>query len=53
MPIQDRKFFIQKHNLEMQKDIDAIDNAKNNSDGDRVLSGESINAFAALEQKKK
>ena len=37
----------------MQKDIDAIDNDKNNSDGDRVLSGESINAFAALEQKKK
>ena len=51
MPIQDRKYFIQKHNIETKQELNEINNA--NSDGeDRILSGESINAYAALEQQK-
>lgn len=52
MPIQDRKYFIQKHNIETNKEMQEIKSSSEGGVNDRVLSGETINAFAALEQQK-
>lgn len=49
MPIQDRKYFIQRHNLENKMENEA-NSMKSN---ERTYSGEMINSFAELEQQKK
>lgn len=45
MPIQDRKYYIMKHNLEQEEYKD-----KNKSNNGSYVTGESINAYAAIEQ---
>lgn len=46
LPIQDRRYFIQKHNEEQENIKSSIDRSK----GSKVYDGESINNFAKLEQ---
>lgn len=46
MPIQDRKFYIMKHNQE-QEEHKPINSNKNGS----VISGEAINTYASITQK--
>ena len=52
MPIQERKYFIHKHNMETNRENENMKEQRGEDGGDRVLSGESINAYAALEQQK-
>ena len=47
MPIQDRKFYIMKHNEEQEKHNKNVYNDKTS-----VFSGDTINNFAQLEQQK-
>lgn len=56
MPIQERKYYIQRHNLEQKKEEEAMkqaENANNSSPNDTTISGEMLNAFAKKEQQKK
>lgn len=46
MPIQDRKYFIMKHNQE-QQEIES----KRNGNRNKSITGDSINTFAELSQK--
>lgn len=46
LPIQDRRYYIQKHNEE-QQGLRASYEKKN---GNRTVDGEAINSFAKLEQ---
>ena len=46
LPIQDRRYFIQKHNEE-QEDLRARYERRN---GNQIQDGEAINAYARLEQ---
>ena len=46
LPIQDRRYFIQKHNEEQENIKSSIDRSKDS----KVYDGESINNFAKLEQ---
>lgn len=48
MPIQDRKFYIMKHNEEQEKH-NQTHNANNNTS---TFTGDTINRFAELEQQK-
>ena len=48
MPIQDRKFYIKKHNMEQAEYVDIQERNKRGS-GSSVM-GDSINTFAGLEQ---
>ena len=48
LPIQDRRAFIHKHNMEEER-INNISNENNNSNV-RNYAGESINTFARMEQ---
>lgn len=54
MPIQERKFFIQKHNIDAKKEHDAM-NGTNDGGGNEIsreYTGEALNAIAAQQQKK-
>lgn len=51
MPIQDRKYFIQKHNIESKREMENMDSMNGNNE--RVTNGAEINTFAAMEQAKK
>lgn len=51
MPIQERKYFIQKHNIESKKEMENMDSM--NGNGERITNGAEINTFAAMEQAKK
>lgn len=51
MPIQDRKYFIQRHNAESIAEQEQF-NAMNNKN-ENTIGGVAINSFAALEQQKK
>ena len=46
MPIQDRRYFIQKFNEEQE----GIARARNKDSGQGTVEGEAINSFARLEQ---
>ena len=46
LPIQDRRYFIQKHNDEQN----GIRSAYEKSKGGRVVEGDAINTYAKLEQ---
>jgi hypothetical protein len=46
LPIQDRRYFIQKHNEEQ----DGLRSSYEKSRGGRVVDGDAINAYAKLEQ---
>lgn len=46
LPIQDRRFFIQKHNAEQ----DSSYNERNQNSNNRTYEGDAINAFARNEQ---
>jgi len=46
LPIQDRRYYIQKHNEEQQ----GIKASYERRSGNRTYDGEAINAFAKLEQ---
>lgn len=46
LPIQDRRYFIQKHNEEQQ----GIRSSYEKRNGNRTYDGEAINEFARLEQ---
>ena len=46
LPIQDRRYFIQKHNEEQQ----GIRSRYEAKDGNKLQDGESINYYARLEQ---
>ena len=48
MPIQDRKFYIMKHNEENE----GTRSAKQREQGTQTVQGESLNAFAKMEQNK-
>lgn len=51
MPIQDRKYFIQRHNAESKAEQEQHNASLN--EHTRSYEGEAINSFAALEQQKK
>ncbi len=46
MPIQDRRYFIQKHNEEQE----GIKSYRDRNSGKRTYDGEALNDFAKLEQ---
>lgn len=46
MPIQDRKFYIMKHNQEQEEH-----NLKNSNKNGNVITGEAINGYASITQK--
>lgn len=46
LPIQDRRYFIQRHNEEQQ----GIRAERERTSGNRVVDGEAINEYAKLEQ---
>lgn len=48
MPIQNRKLWIQKHNSEQEEIQKSAERGKNG----QMISGEGINTYASLEQKK-
>lgn len=48
MPIQDRKYYIMRHNKEQEEY-----HQKETSNNGLTISDEGINAYAALEQKKR
>lgn len=50
MPIQERKFFIHKHNVESKQQEGYMENGSGETQHE--YSGESINAFAKTEQQK-
>lgn len=50
MPIQDRKYFIQRHNADNKAEQERYNETTNTNE--RTFSGEMINSFAELEQKK-
>ena len=50
MPIQDRKYFIQRHNADNKAEQERHNETTNTNE--RTFSGEMINSFAELEQKK-
>lgn len=52
LPIMERKAIIHKHNVEQQNINDEIEGKKRDSNT-RTYEGESINAFAELEQKRR
>lgn len=50
MPIHERKYFINRYNMDAQKD-----NSEHTTSGNNIeheVSGENINSYAKLEQKK-
>lgn len=49
MPIHIRKFWIEKHN----RNNEEAEEAAKNQEGSKSIGGESINAYARLEQQKK
>lgn len=49
MPIQDRKFYIMKHNNEQEEHKQSMNSDKNGS----YITGEGINTYASLEQQNK
>lgn len=46
LPIQDRRYYIQKHNEEQQ----GLRTSYEKKNGNRTVDGEAINSFAKLEQ---
>lgn len=50
MPIQDRKFFIQKHNIDSKREMEMMETNDGNT---KTISGEALNNYAAKEQTKK
>lgn len=48
LPIQDRRYFIQKHNEEQEQIRASYENR--NSNGSSVTDGETINEYARIEQ---
>lgn len=49
MPIQDRRYYIQKHNEDQEGHKKGAEHAKN----EHTIQGEALNTYAAMEQKKK
>ena len=49
MPIQDRKFYIIKHNEAMQMEEKRMKDAERGSSHDSTISGEALNAYAYKE----
>ena len=50
MPIQDRKFFIQKHNIDSKREMEMMETNDVNT---KTISGEALNKYAVKEQTKK
>lgn len=55
MPIQERKFYIQRHNLEQKREEETMraNESQTSSSKENVMDGEALNAFAQKEQEKK
>lgn len=53
MPIQERKYFIQKHNLDVKRENEALEANNGSGEMTREFSGEALNAIAAQQMKKK
>lgn len=53
MPIQERKYFIQKHNLDVKRENEAMEGNSGSGEMTREFSGEALNAIAAQQMKKK
>ena len=51
MPIQDRKYYIQRHNAEVEAENNNY-NSQYKNNNEREISGEMLNSYASLEQKK-
>lgn len=51
MPVSDRKFYIQKHNMEQEELKKELEGPS--SGGSTTIAGESINTYAELAQKNK
>ena len=52
MPIQERKFFIMKHNIDAKKEQEAMNSAEGGGGGMQNFDGEAINALASQMQQK-
>lgn len=50
LPIQDRRYFIQKHNQEQQGIRESYE--KRNGNREKITDGETINEYAKLEQER-
>lgn len=53
MPIQERKFFIYKHNIDAKREQEMMNNANSEGDVTREYSGEALNAIASQQMQKK
>ena len=52
MPIQERKFFIMKHNIDAKREQEAMNSAESGGGGMQNFDGEAINALASQMQQK-
>lgn len=53
MPIQERKYFIQKHNMDVKRENEAMEGQGAPNEVTREFSGEALNAIAAQQMQKK